>query len=167
MFKVLVIAYNFPPLALSGVQRTLKFVKYFREYNWSATVITSGKVNYPAYDNSMLNEAIKADVEIIRTEPLNISKKFEQNGKRKLPSSSLMKIGSKISKTLFIPDSKKFWSKKAAKTAAALLKERTFDALFISVPPFSTVLPFLKLKEKNGNINRLELEIKNKQEELE
>lgn len=32
--EVLVIAYYFPPMGLSGVQRTLKFVKYLPEYKW-------------------------------------------------------------------------------------------------------------------------------------
>jgi hypothetical protein len=31
--KVLVIAYYFPPIGLSGVQRTLKFTKYLSEFN--------------------------------------------------------------------------------------------------------------------------------------
>lgn len=32
--KVLIIAYIFPPLGGSGVQRSLKFVKYLREFGW-------------------------------------------------------------------------------------------------------------------------------------
>lgn len=38
--KVLVVAYFFPPLSGSGVQRTAKFVKYLRAFGWEPTVLT-------------------------------------------------------------------------------------------------------------------------------
>jgi glycosyltransferase involved in cell wall biosynthesis len=59
-----------------------------------------------------------------------------------------MKVFSRISKTLFIPDNKLFWSKKATKLAEKLLQEKKFDAIFVSVPPFSSVSKILSLKEK-------------------
>ena len=78
MFKVLVIAYHFPPLGLSGVQRTFKFVKYFGLFNWSATVITSGKISYYAYDEELLRELNSNNVEIIRTESIDINKALKK-----------------------------------------------------------------------------------------
>ena len=66
MFKVLVIAYYFPPMGLSGVQRTLKFTKYMKNYNWEPTVLTAGDTAYYAHDYSLLEEAIKAKVKIVR-----------------------------------------------------------------------------------------------------
>ena len=59
MFKVLVIAYYFPPMGLSGVQRVLKFTKYMSKNNWHPTVITSGDVGYFAHDEYMQKEAEK------------------------------------------------------------------------------------------------------------
>ncbi len=56
MFKVLVIAYYYPPLGLSGVQRTVKFTKYLKDYNWEPTVITTGNVAYFAHDESLQKE---------------------------------------------------------------------------------------------------------------
>ena len=53
MHKVLVIAYYFPPMGLSGVQRTLKFVKYLKQNNWEPTVITTKNVAYFAHDESL------------------------------------------------------------------------------------------------------------------
>jgi hypothetical protein len=66
MFKVLVIAYYFPPMGLSGVQRTLKFVKYMKNYNWEPTVITSGKVAYFAHDKFLNDELQELKIEVIR-----------------------------------------------------------------------------------------------------
>ena len=39
--KVLVIAYFFPPAGGSPIQRTLKFVKYLREYGYEPIVLTT------------------------------------------------------------------------------------------------------------------------------
>ncbi|RPI73439.1 MAG: glycosyl transferase family 1, partial [Ignavibacteriales bacterium] len=66
MFKVLVIAYYFPPMGLSGVQRTLKFVKYMKNYDWEPTIITTGNVGYFAHDESLKNEAENSSLRIIR-----------------------------------------------------------------------------------------------------
>ncbi len=66
MHKVLVIAYYFPPMGLSGVQRTLKFVKYLKNYDWEPTVITTGKVAYFAHDESLKKEVEETGVRIVR-----------------------------------------------------------------------------------------------------
>lgn len=148
MFRVLVIAYYYPPLGLSGVQRTLKFTKYFKEFNWEPTVITTGKIGYFAYDETLLQEAESAGIEIIRTESINPNSLLKKKGIVKMPSTRLMKFLGRISKSIFIPDNKLFWAKKAAKTAKKILQEKNFDAIFISVPPFSTIAPIVKIKKK-------------------
>ena len=148
MYKVLVIAYYFPPLGLSGVQRTLKFTKYFNDFNWSPTVITTGKIGYFAYDNSLLEEAESAGIKIIRTEAINPNSILKKKGTVSMPSTWLMKLLGRISKSLFIPDNKKFWAIKAAKEARIELSKYKYDAIYISVPPFSSIHPIVKLKDK-------------------
>lgn len=148
MFKVLIIAYYYPPLGLSGVQRTLKFTKYFSQFNWLPTVITSGNVNYFAFDDSLLKEAEDAQVRIIRTEAITPGAFFIKKNKEKAPSTFIQRIFSKISKTFFIPDNKIFWSKKAAKLAVNLVKKEKFDAIFVTVPPFSSLSAITKFKAK-------------------
>ena len=85
MFKVLVISYYYPPMGLSGVQRTLKFTKYMKQYNWEPTVLTSGKTAYYAHDNMLLNEAEEAGIRIIRTEGNDINSRLRNKGTVKLP----------------------------------------------------------------------------------
>lgn len=148
MYKVLVIAYYFPPLGLSGVQRTLKFTKYFKDFNWEPTVITTGKIGYFAYDEKLLEEAINAGIKIIRTESIDPNTLLKNKGIVKMPSTWLMKVLGRISKTFFIPDNKKYWANKAAKVAKKVLSEDQYDAIYISVPPFSTIQPITKLKDK-------------------
>ncbi|MBF8247681.1 MAG: glycosyl transferase family 1, partial [Bacteroidetes bacterium] len=37
--RVLIIAYYFPPMGLSGVQRTVKFAKFLPKFGWKPTVL--------------------------------------------------------------------------------------------------------------------------------
>lgn len=149
MFKVLVVAYYFPPMGLSGVQRTLKFVKYMKNYNWEPTVITSGKVAYFAHDNYLNNELEELKIEVIRVaghlEPNSLLSKF---GTLKFPSELIRNILDKISQTFFIPDNKISWSKKALSKVDEVLSHQHFDALFVTAPPFSSleILSQIKLK---------------------
>ncbi|MFC2134254.1 glycosyltransferase [Bacteroidota bacterium] len=146
--KVLVIAYYFPPMGLSGVQRTLKFTKYMSSYNWKPTVITTGKTAYYAHDKQLLEEAEKSDIEIIRTEGKDINSIIHKLGTVKMPAEWIRKILSLISKTFFIPDNKIWWANKAYKISASLIKKNKYDLIFVSIPPFSSFIIAAKLKQK-------------------
>lgn len=148
MFKALVIAYYFPPMGLSGVQRTLKFTKYMKEFNWEPTVITSGKTGYFAHDNSLMKEAEEAGIRIIRTgakDPNTLLSKF---GTIKIPTENIRKFLNRCSQTIFIPDNKISWSKKAAKIADEMLSKENFDIIFVTCPPFSSFEAIAELKKK-------------------
>ncbi|MHB1653254.1 MAG: glycosyltransferase family protein [Desulfitobacteriaceae bacterium] len=54
--KVLMIAYFFPPLGGSGVQRTLKFAKYLPRFSIQPVVSTVRRGHNFAYDESLLRE---------------------------------------------------------------------------------------------------------------
>ncbi len=151
MLKVLVIAYYFPPMGLSGVQRSLKFVKYFRNFNWEPTVITTKQVGYFAHDYSLQKELENTDVKVIRVggkEPNSILSKF---GTITLPREIIRKLLSKISQTFYIPDNKISWAKKAYQKTEEILELEQFNAIFITGPPFSSFNIFAELK-KNHNI---------------
>ncbi len=148
MFKVLVIAYYFPPLGLSGVQRVLKFVKYFKQFNWEPTIITTGKTGYFAHDSYLLKEAEVLEDNVIRVGGKGINSALSSKGTVKMPAEWLRKLLSNISKTIFIPDNKKSWSLKAAKKAKELLTNNEFDAIFVSAPPFSAFAEIAKLRDE-------------------
>ena len=66
--KVLICAYIFPPLGGAGVQRSVKFVKYLRNFGYEPVVLTVGKNDGKiGYDYSLLDE-IDDDIEIIRVD---------------------------------------------------------------------------------------------------
>lgn len=151
MFKVLVIAYYYPPLGLSGVQRTLKFTKYMKNFNWEPTVITAGNVAYFAHDFSMLKEAEESGIRIIRTEALDVNAIIGKQYKTvSIPKEFIRKTLSNISKAVFIPDNKKAWAKKAYKTGKSLLEKEKFDIIFVTIPPYSSFVYAAKLKKEFG-----------------
>ena len=150
MFKVLVISYYFPPMGLSGVQRTLKFTKYMSKYNWKPTVITSGNTGYYAHDEYLLKEAENADIEIIRTEGKDPNSILSRYGTIKMPRESIRKLLGKISKAIFIPDNKVSWAKHAYEKAKEILEKESFDIIFVSIPPFSAFDMAAKLKKEFG-----------------
>jgi glycosyltransferase involved in cell wall biosynthesis len=69
MKKVLVIAYFFPPLGGSGVQRTLKFVKYLPESGILPVVSTVTTGHNFAHDESLLDE-VPPEVKVYRSSSL-------------------------------------------------------------------------------------------------
>ena len=146
MHKVLVIAYYFPPMGLSGVQRTLKFVKYLKNYGWEPTVITTGKVAYFAHDDSLQKELDETGIRVIRVAGSDPNSVLSKKGTIKLPSEFVRKLFNRASQTFFIPDNKKSWSKKAYKKASELLSNEHFDCVFVTGPPFSQFEIFSSLK---------------------
>jgi glycosyltransferase involved in cell wall biosynthesis len=148
MYKVLVIAYYFPPMGLSGVQRTLKFVKYMKNYDWDPTVLTVGKTGYYAHDMALLNEAENFHINIVRVEGKDINSKLGKRGTLRMPPEFIRKSLSRISNTIFIPDNKKGWARKAIKTARELLRKEKFNLIFVSAPPFSAINMAVKLKKE-------------------
>jgi glycosyltransferase involved in cell wall biosynthesis len=146
--KVLVIAYYFPPMGLSGVQRTLKFVKYLPKFGWHPTVLTVTSGGYFAQDESLLREVQSPEIRIVRTEPAGPGKLFAKKEIVKLPSERSRKFFSYLSDTLFIPDNKIGWRRKAVATALELHKETPFDLVFATAPPFTDFLIGADVKSK-------------------
>ena len=78
MKKVLIVTYYFPPSGGPGVQRVLKFVKYLPEFGWQPVILTVQDGDYPARDESLLNE-IPDHARVYRTkifEPYRLYRKF-------------------------------------------------------------------------------------------
>ncbi|MEW6061984.1 MAG: glycosyl transferase family 1, partial [Bacteroidota bacterium] len=136
MRNVLVIAYYFPPLGGSGVQRVLKFVKYLPQFGWQPTVLTIGPTAYYAKDESLLKEIESLNIRIIRTSSIDpntvVHKKHDVV---RMPKEGTRKLLSFISDTFFIPDNKIGWKRKAIKAASEVLKNEKFDVIFATSPP--------------------------------
>ncbi len=145
--RVLVIAYYFPPMGLSGVQRTLKYVKYLPQFGWQPTVLTVEPHGYFAHDETLLKELEGRDVQVVRTKSAGPGKMFARKETVKLPSERMRKFLSRVSDTFFIPDNKIGWKRKAVAAALALHKRTPFDLIFATAPPFTDFLIGAQLKE--------------------
>lgn len=150
--KVLMLAYYFPPMGLSGVQRTAKFVKYLPEFGWKPIVLTINPTSYFAYDESLLAELSHPAIEIVRTDTKDLTKvAATATGKRqfKMPSDQTQRFLSALSQLAFIPDNKIGWKKFAIEKASEILeREKDIEVIYSTAPPFSSHLIALELRAK-------------------
>lgn len=133
-------------MGMGGVQRTLKFAKYLREFGWDPVVLTDSPKKYFAVDESLLREAIECGIKIERTgEDITDVSKIQI----KTPNEKMRKLRSKGSQFLFIPDSKKFWLKKAMKKIDEVWKKYDgFNVIFATAPPYTDFLVGQQAKKK-------------------
>ena len=148
--NLLVLAYYFPPMGLSGVQRISKFVKYLPDNGWRPYVVTTGPVAYYAYDQSLLDELTERDVTILRTTPFDTNNDGSIQPAVKMPREGIRKFLSKASSSLFIPDNKKNWARQAIALAREVIESVDIDVIFVSGPPFSTMMAGAQLSAETG-----------------
>jgi glycosyltransferase involved in cell wall biosynthesis len=146
--SVLMIAYYFPPMGLSGVQRTAKFAKYLPQYGWKPTVLTIDPYGYYAFDDSLLHEIEEAGVQIIRTGVRDVSKLFKKKTVIRMPSERKRKVMQFIGDFFFIPDTKRAWKSIAVDAGEQLLTQNHFDLIFATAPPNTDFLIGMELKRK-------------------
>ncbi len=74
MKTVLMIAYYFPPSGVSGIYRTMRFLKYLPECGWRPIVLTLRPDAYEPGEprDDSLHERLPADLTIIRTTELHV-----------------------------------------------------------------------------------------------
>jgi glycosyltransferase involved in cell wall biosynthesis len=155
MKKALIITYYWPPAGGSGVQRWLKFVKYFRDFGIEPVVYTVENPNYPIVDESLSND-IPEGIEILKQpiwEPNNL---FAFFGKKKTESAGFInpnpslfgKILQYIRANYFIPDARKFWIKPSTKYLKNYLKSNKINVVITTGPPHSMHLIGLNLKKE-------------------
>ncbi|MDP4200418.1 MAG: glycosyltransferase family 4 protein [Bacteroidota bacterium] len=154
--NVLVIAYYFPPMGLSGVQRTLKFVKYLTQFGWRPIVLTAGDAPYYAHDLSLMAEIQplidKGHIRIVRTAETGAPapRLAKKDGKQlKLPSARWQRIRSKLLQTIYQPDSRIKWKKPALVAAEEIFKTERIDAMFTTAPPFTDFLIAHELRRRH------------------
>jgi glycosyltransferase involved in cell wall biosynthesis len=156
--KVLIISYYWPPSGGSGVQRWLKFVKYFREFGIEPIVLTVDPefATFPNYDYSLLKE-IPEGIEIHTTQassPFELYKKVRKKDAPQAGFSGEKKVGltDKLMRfvrgNFFIPDARIGWNKFALEKARTIIRENNIESIVTTSPPHSTQLIGLQLKQE-------------------
>ena len=158
MKKVLIITYYWPPSGGSGVQRWLKFVKYFRNFGIEPIVLTVAPefAALPNLDESLEHE-IPAGIEIHKTRAKSPFGFYRKMKKGAIPNSGFAGEGKAsffdnlfrfIRGNFFIPDARIGWNKFALEKARELIHLHAIDTIITSSPPHSTQLIGLQLKKE-------------------
>jgi len=159
--KILFISYVFPPTGGAGIQRTVKLLKYTYRLGWEPFVLTTKNPSVPVFDNGMLKD-IPTDVKIFKSitfeipyslkrklwkETVEVNKTYGQN--ENVHKKSLLSIFKSLVKKLvhivMMPDPQVGWNYTAYKTAKKIIEKYHIHYVFISAPPFSSLLLINKL----------------------
>ena len=156
--KILFISYVFPPTGGAGIQRTVKLVKYFHRLGWEPYVLTAKNPSVPVFDYEMLKD-IPDDIKIYKSFSLEIpytlkkrlwsgTVKSSENEKEPNPEQiSKKSLKNKILgfikffvHLIMMPDPQVGWNYFTQKRAKKIIKKHGIDYVFISAPPFSSLL---------------------------
>ncbi|MEM6335672.1 MAG: glycosyltransferase, partial [Bacteroidota bacterium] len=148
--RVLVLAYYFPPMGGSGVQRTAKFVKYLPMYGWEPVVLTAEPGGYYAFDETLQAEMERAGIEVRRTSSFDPNRLLGKERTVPMPGEVGRKLFSGLSQMFFVPDNKKGWAEPAFEAGKKLLEMRRFDAIFSTAPPYTSHLVGMRLSKAFG-----------------
>ncbi len=148
--RVLVIAYYFPPMGLSGVQRTAKFVKFLPKFGWQPTVLTCEPRGYYAFDDSLWAEIQDAGIDVIRARGWDPTRLYRKREVMALPSERRRRWISALSQFFFIPDNKIGWYRAARMAGTDAHRREPFDVIFSTAPPYTAHLVGCALSRRLG-----------------
>ena len=158
MKRALIITYYWPPAGGPGVQRWLKFVKYFREFGVEPIVYVPENPNYPLIDENLSSE-IPSDIEIIKqpiNEPYRFAKLFSKKKTKQISSgiiskkeiSAMEKLLLYVRGNFFIPDARIGWVKPSVAFLSKYIAENPVDAVITTGPPHSLHLIGMQLQKE-------------------
>lgn len=165
MKKVLIIAYYFPPLGWSGVQRTLKFVKYLRAFGWEPIVVTVGKTKFSVLDKSLLEE-IPQGIEMIRIDDVkfkDITDEMKADMRKHIKNSfniisdeklkieyekEIESIFEKLRSYFLLPDGNAAWANNVIEEISNKLNLADISVVYTTSGPYSTHLIGYYLKKE-------------------
>ena len=161
--KVLFCAYIFPPLGGSGVQRSLKFVKYLRKFGYEPVVLTVGNNRFGFKTDYNMLEEIKG-IEIIRIDdnfllPELLSERQQQEiinlyegivESQECFDEYLKIANDNKERWKLIPDEKICWVNECLKKIETKVNLNDIDIVFTTGEPFSVYILGYYIKLKYG-----------------
>ncbi len=139
------------------MQRAAKFVKYLPRFGWAPTVLTVSNPSVPLFDESMLAE-IPASVSIVKARTLEPDYKTKNSlsasaGSAKAQSGFRTWLKNSVrgfANMLLQPDPQVLWLPAALREGKRILKEQQFDVIFVTAPPFSSLVLGAWLSRHSG-----------------
>ena len=146
MRKVLMITYGFPPVGGAGVQRSTKFIKYLRDFNWEPIVLSVKNPSVPLFDSKQVAD-IPPQCIIYRArtfEPQYKLKRIffdgEGNNRDKIRIKGFLRW---VKNKLMIPDPQILWWPGLFLSLFKIIKREAVNCLFVTAPPFSSLVPVI------------------------
>ncbi len=156
MHSVLMAAYIFPPVATTGVHRTLKFVKHLPACGWRPCVLTTANSAYEGRDESLLRDL---PPELCLTKVASLESAAMQRTVRRLGrlmhASPRVMAGldwrvERLMSPLGIPDRHMPWALTAAAAGLWLVLRRGIGVLYTTSWPYSDHVAGLILHRITG-----------------
>lgn len=144
----MLVAYHFPPIAGSGVQRALKLAKFLPDNGSHVNVLTCGHRHYPLLDDSLLRE-IDTDsrVRVHRVcgfDPGGLARRVVPRWRRGPLTRATFAMEQRVYWRLqsaadrwAMPEPEHWWIGSAIRAARRLHETHAFDAVITTSPPHS------------------------------
>ena len=158
--RILFLAYYFPPMGSSPIQRTLKYVKYLSQMGYSITVITTDD-KIKDMDNSLIKE-VPENVRVIRIHAPFYGKEFTVKEERERIFDFISNIdyddtffdewmlAEKTQCNYILPDRTITWATKAYYEIDKYVNFNDIDVVYSTAPYWSPHLLGYSLKKKYG-----------------
>jgi glycosyltransferase involved in cell wall biosynthesis len=154
--RILIVAYDFPPIASAGMARVVSMVRHLRKRRWEVTVLTVRDSFVRRSDANI--ELVPDGVTVVRTRSFEAARTAARMRER----ASLLRADGRVAPALALrvlsqafgglarhaawPDRKAGWFLPLVLGARALLRRDSYDVVLSSSPPHSTHLPMLVLR---------------------
>jgi glycosyltransferase involved in cell wall biosynthesis len=159
--KAFIISYAFPPSGGAGVRRILKTIKYLSQLEWEITVLSPKRGRYFAYPyDPLLLEEIPANVQVVEcftperyymTQSVSAGEGVRSKSKSNNVFSNIYrKIYRLIGDIIAVPESAIIWLPFAVWYSIQLIRQNDFEVIFVTSPPFSSLLIGGVLKKVTG-----------------
>lgn len=176
--SVLMVAFVFPPIGGSGVQRTTKFVKYLPDFGWQPTVVCceDGSHFGLAFDHTLLAD-VPAEARVLRTpfvSPYGLRRRLKRlvgmsqddgrepsamaqggtglgSGQRSAARDLLKRMGGVLRPMELPPiDGSLYWGLSVVRVCLRVIKKEKVDVIYTSSDPYSDHIVGWLLKRLTG-----------------
>ena len=148
MKKVLFVTYALPPVGGASVQRTTKFIKYLKNFDWEPIIVTAKNPSVPVFDANLVRD-IPFGTKVFRTrtfEPsYGVKQLFSERKGINKSADNKKKLFTFLKGLVMTPDSQVLWWPGLIWGLLKVIWKERVDCLFVSAPPFSSLVPVVFL----------------------
>lgn len=150
--SVLIIAYYFPPMGGSGVQRPVKLAKYLPDFGWDPVILAPEPGAYYHFDAHLAEEISSRNIPVTRVKAktmFHMAASVAGGGQVNVqPKEWKTRLLSLLTSWFFLPDNKTGWIAPALEQARKLITRHNIKAVIATAPPYSNLLLAARIREE-------------------